>query len=200
MSLDGLRSELRSYLSILRADLVAIINSDYEDFVSLGGARLLGPSSSSSSSTGEGRGGEEDNTLGLRMRGPLERCGLEVKDAKEELGIIQMKLRKAMHRREAIRERKAQCRKLLGVNEQIAKVEEMLLIQQEQPAAESAGLQAGKQDGKALSVQTTTMSNRAQATGLRKVSPAHKKLDRCVRMSIDGHKGVVLRKSALINK
>ena len=177
MSLDDLRSELRSYLSLLRADLVAIINSDYEDFVSLGGARLLGPSSSSSS-TGEGRGGEEDNTLGLRMRGPLERCGLEVKDAKEELGAIQMKLRKAMHRREAIRERKAQCRKLLGVNEQIGKVEEMLLIQhQQQQPVES---EAGKQDGEALSVQPGTTSNRTMAAGLRKVSTAHKKLDRYI--------------------
>ena len=169
MSLEDLRSELRSYLAILRADLVAIINSDYEDFVSLGGARLLGTSSSTSTSKVPGRGAEED-TLGLRMRGPLERCGNEVSDAREELATLQGRLRTAMDRRDAIRERKMQCRKLLGVNEQIAKVEEMLLIQQPQDA----------QTGKALTVQTTGLAKTGsmQGAGIRKVSPMHKKLDR----------------------
>lgn len=172
MSLEDLRSELRSYLAILRADLVAIINSDYEDFVSLGGARLLGTSSSAiSTSNVPGKGAEED-TLGLRMRGPLERCGNEVSDAREELATLQGKLRTAMDRRDAIRERKMQCRKLLGVNEQIAKVEEMLLIQQPEQT----------QTGKALTVQTTGLAKTGSMLGggLRKVSPMHKKLDRSV--------------------
>lgn len=180
MSLDDLRSELRSYLAVLRSELVAIINSDYEDFVSLGGARLLGPGHSSTfnnkTSGGKGAGPEEEGTLGLRMRGPLERCGAEVAEAREELAALQAKLRTAMDRRDAIRERKAQCRKLLGVNEQIGKVEEMLLIQH--PTVDE-NITAGKQDGKSLSVQTNGLLKPNPAvTGSRKVSPAHKKLDR----------------------
>lgn len=112
VSLDDLRSELRSYLANLRSQLVSIINSDYEDFINLGGSHLLG----------------SEDQMSLRMRRPLEGISREIKDCKESLIELRDDLRIKLKRRELVRERKLTCRKLLAVNDQVIKVEEMLLI------------------------------------------------------------------------
>lgn len=112
MSLDDLRSELRSYLANLRSQLVSIINSDYEDFINLGGSHLLG----------------SEDQMSLRMRKPLEGISREITECKHNLENMRDALRIKLKKRELVRERKLVCRKLLGVNDQVIKVEEMLLI------------------------------------------------------------------------
>lgn len=112
MLLDDLRSELRTYLTSLRAQLVSIINSDYEDFINLGGAHLLG----------------SEDQMAYRMRKPLEGISREIREAREELESVRSALRDKLEKRERIRQRKLTARKLLAVNEQLLKVEDMLLI------------------------------------------------------------------------
>lgn len=171
-SLDDLRSELRTYLATLRAQLVSIINSDYEDFINLGGSHLLG----------------SEDQMSLRMRKPLEGISHEIKDCKSSLQDIRENLRIKLRRRELVRERKIVCRKLLSVNDQVSKVEEMLLIT---PAGTASSATAGnsKQDGGAdrpyLEEGLPTLSapnalnNRSH---VRRVSPAMmKKVDRYVK-------------------
>lgn len=115
MNLDDLRSDLRTYLAGLRHQLVAIINSDYEDFINLGGSHLLG----------------SEDQMTFRMRKPLENISREIRDAMDELGGVRAGLKVRMAKRDEIRGRKAMCRKLLGVNEQLHKVEDMLRIPSE---------------------------------------------------------------------
>jgi len=112
VNLDDLRSELRSYLASLRQQLVSIINTDYEDFINLGRSQLLG----------------SDDQMSYRMRKPLEGISGEISEAMDELVAIRAGLESRLNTREEIRRRKAMCRKLLGVNEQTQKVEDMLLI------------------------------------------------------------------------
>ena len=112
VNLDDLRSELRSYLTSLRQQLVSIINSDYEDFINLGGSHLLG----------------SEDQMSYRMRKPLEGISREIKEAMDELLGVKLSLESRLARRDDVRNRKATCRKMLGINEQIQKVEEMLLI------------------------------------------------------------------------
>ena len=119
MLLDDLRSELRTYLASLRAQLVSIINSDYEDFINLGGAHLLG----------------SEDQMAYRMRKPLEGISREIREAREELESVRTALRDKLEKRERIRQRKLAARKLLAVNEQLLKVEDMLLISSPQEAS-----------------------------------------------------------------
>ena len=155
VNLDDLRSELRAYLASLRQQLVSIINSDYEDFINLGGSHLLG----------------SDDQMGYRMRKPLEGISREVKEARSELQELRARLGSRLEKRDDVRTRKAMCRKLLGINEQIQKVEEMLLISTAVFATVGeAALSAGDEAMKA--------GLKAAAHGTRRVSSLTKKVDR----------------------
>lgn len=139
--LDDMRAELRQHLATLRQELVAIINNDYEDFINLGGSHLLG----------------SDDQMAVRMRRPLEGISTEIRDAKDELLAIRSILDTRLQKREEIRTRKAVCRKLLAVNEQLGKVEDMLRIAR--PAAKDGSVSKGQ-------------SSQASATAMQKESNA----------------------------
>lgn len=125
--LDDLRSDLRAYLATLRQELVAIINSDYEDFINLGGSHLLG----------------SDDQMSYRMRKPLEGVSREIQDAQEELTAAKRALEDRLRKRDDIRSKKLACRRLLGVNDQLIKVEELLHIQTPKSATTNPSTPAG---------------------------------------------------------
>ena len=125
--LDDLRSDLRAYLATLRQELVAIINSDYEDFINLGGSHLLG----------------SDDQMSFRMRKPLEGVSREILDAQEELTAAKSALEGRLRKRDDIRSKKLACRRLLGVNDQLIKVEELLHIQTPKSATTNPSTPAG---------------------------------------------------------
>ena len=124
--LDDLRSDLRAYLATLRQELVAIINSDYEDFINLGGSHLLG----------------SDDQMSFRMRKPLEGVSREIQDAQEELTAAKRALEDRLRKRDDIRSKKQACRRLLGVNDQLIKVEELLHVQAPKSASAVLSIQA----------------------------------------------------------
>lgn len=164
ISLDDLRSELRTYLQTLRNQLISIINNDYEDFINLGGSHLLG----------------SEDQMSLRMRKPLENITREIKECKNSLEEIRFELSRKLKRRELIRKRKLICRKLLGVNDQVNKVEEMLLISSHSTGINSLPYASG--DAQESSINTLSPGNALVArNNARRVSPSViKKVDRCV--------------------
>jgi hypothetical protein len=159
LSLDDLRSELRTYLQTLRTQLVSIINSDYEDFINLGGSHLLG----------------SEDQMSLRMRKPLEGISREIYECKNSLEEMRDELKMRLKKRELVRERKLVCRKLLAVNDQVIKVEEMLLIPS--AATDADALTVPGQDTSSNTAGNGTLAVRNMS---RRVSPAMaKKVDRC---------------------
>lgn len=164
VSLDDLRSELRTYLQLLRSQLISIINNDYEDFINLGGSHLLG----------------SEDQMSLRMRRPLEGISREIKECKMSLEELRDELKGKMKRRELVRQRKLVCRKLLGVNDQVMKVEEMLFISNHTLAGSNSGLYPSlgdTQDGSNTSL--TSGSALVARSNSRRVSPSMaKKVDR----------------------
>lgn len=110
-SLDDLRSDLRSYLTSLRAELVALINEDYEDFIGLG----------------MGLRGTVERALG-RMRLPVDEVRSEVQGAKEALEEVKAEVEEQLEERRKIREGKKLVKVILDCGEAVAKVEDMLGI------------------------------------------------------------------------
>lgn len=155
LSLDDLRSELRTYLQTLRNQLKTIINNDYEDFINLGGSHLLG----------------SEDQMSIRMRKPIESILKEIKECKLNLEDIRSQLSIKLKRRELVRKRKLVCRKLLGVNDQVIKVEEMLLISDH---SNSSGNGDYPHDQNAL----TPGNALAVKNNARRVSTLAKKVDR----------------------
>ena len=86
--LEELRGELRSYLAVLREELVQLINDDYEEFISLG----------------TGLRGEEDRLK--RLQAPLKVLGDEVGQVKSTLVSHQEQVQAKLDQRTALREEK----------------------------------------------------------------------------------------------
>lgn len=91
--LDELRGELRSYLGVLREELVQLINDDYEEFISLG----------------TGMRGESDRLK--RLQNPLEALRGEVEVVRDVLASHQDAVQEKLDERATLREEKA----LLGL-------------------------------------------------------------------------------------
>lgn len=163
ISLDDLRKELRLYLNILKNKLISIINNDYEDFINLGGSHLLG----------------SEDQMSIRMRKPLENIIYkEIKDCKETLVEIRFELSMKLKKRDLIRKRKLICRKLLAVNDQVNKVEEMLFISNIASTFTSSGDAQDSSTMNALSPSNALVA-RNNNSNARRVSPSiTKKVDR----------------------
>ncbi|TFK44741.1 COG complex component [Crucibulum laeve] len=109
-SLPDLRSELRDYLSVLKEELVKLINDDYEAFISLStdlkdeGARLE------------------------RLKRPLGGLKSQVLESRKELQLIQNAIQEKLKQRSILRERESLLHLLLKISESITRLESLLLI------------------------------------------------------------------------
>jgi hypothetical protein len=112
-TLDDLRTELRSYLSGLKAELVGLINEDYEDFIGLG----------------MGLRGTVERAMG-KMKAPIGQAKLDVLEARGKLDIERGDLEGLLNERRKVIEGKKLVRLMLDCGDSVTKVEEMLSIQQ----------------------------------------------------------------------
>ncbi|EDR11848.1 uncharacterized protein LACBIDRAFT_247029 [Laccaria bicolor S238N-H82] len=109
-SLPDLRAELREYLSLLKEELVMLINDDYEAFISLStdlqdeGARLV------------------------RLKMPISSLQHHVNISREELCVIQDAIQRKLTKRSNLREEKALLHLLLKISESVSRLESLLLI------------------------------------------------------------------------
>ncbi|KAF7782587.1 hypothetical protein Agabi119p4_1963 [Agaricus bisporus var. burnettii] len=109
-SLPELRTELRDYLSVLKEELVQLINNDYEAFISLStdlrseGSRLK------------------------KMRGPLVDLQDRIMDSRKELQAIQAAIQEKLDQRATLREEKALLHLLLKISESLTRLESLLMI------------------------------------------------------------------------
>ena len=86
--LEELRAELREYLTILREELVQLINDDYEEFISLG----------------TGLRGESKRLVGIQE--PLKDLGAEVESVRDTLRVHQDAIQEKLEERALLREEK----------------------------------------------------------------------------------------------
>ncbi|KAG0143983.1 hypothetical protein CROQUDRAFT_724244 [Cronartium quercuum f. sp. fusiforme G11] len=110
-ALDDLRVELRTYLSGLRAELVGLINEDYEDFIGLG----------------MGLRGTVERAMG-KMKAPVEEAKEEIETAKQQLEEERIGLEGLLNERRKVIDGKKLVRLMLDCGEAVTKVEEMLSI------------------------------------------------------------------------
>ncbi|KIK01394.1 hypothetical protein K443DRAFT_98669 [Laccaria amethystina LaAM-08-1] len=109
-SLPDLRAELREYLSLLKEELVMLINDDYEAFISLStdlrdeGARLV------------------------RLKMPISSLQHHVNISRRELCVIQDAIQRKLTKRSNLREEKALLHLLLKISESVSRLESLLLI------------------------------------------------------------------------
>ncbi|BGP14663.1 hypothetical protein JCM10213_001627 [Rhodosporidiobolus nylandii] len=110
--LEDLRSDLRTYLSTLRASLVGVINEEYESFIGLSlGLKHAHVSTSL-------------NTIRrpvLSIRGEVEHVQRELEDMRGEMSGV-------LEERKEVRERKALMRRLLATEDAVEKVEGLLSV------------------------------------------------------------------------
>ncbi|KAA1138355.1 hypothetical protein PGTUg99_032634 [Puccinia graminis f. sp. tritici] len=125
-TLDDLRTELRSYLSGLKAELVGLINEDYEDFIGLG----------------MGLRGTVERAMG-KMKAPIGQAKLDVLEARRELDIERGDLEGLLNERRKVIEGKKLVRLMLDCGDSVTKVEEMLSIQQPTLLANQGSLSHG---------------------------------------------------------
>ncbi|OAV99334.1 hypothetical protein, variant [Puccinia triticina 1-1 BBBD Race 1] len=112
-ALEDLRTELRSYLSGLKSELVGLINEDYEDFIGLG----------------MGLRGTVERAMG-KMKAPIGQAKQDVLEARSELEIERGDLEGLLNERRKVIEAKKLVRLMLDCGDSVTKVEEMLSIQQ----------------------------------------------------------------------
>lgn len=110
-ALDDLRTELRTYLTGLRSELVGLINEDYEDFIGLG----------------MGLRGTVERAMG-KMKAPVEEVKMSIENAKEVLQTERSGLEALLHQRRDVIEGKRWVRLMLDCGEAVSKVEDMLSI------------------------------------------------------------------------
>lgn len=110
-ALEDLRTELRSYLSGLKSELVGLINEDYEDFIGLG----------------MGLRGTVERAMG-KMRAPIGQAKQDILQARTELEIERQDLQDLLNERRKLTEAKKLVRLMLDCGDTITKVEEMLSI------------------------------------------------------------------------
>lgn len=103
--LDELRGELRSYLGVLREELVQLINDDYEEFISLG----------------TGMRGESDRLK--RLQKPLEMLRGEVEVVRDVLASHQDAVQAKLDERATLREEKALLELLQRLFETLSRAE-----------------------------------------------------------------------------
>lgn len=105
--LDELRGELRSYLGVLREELVQLINDDYEEFISLG----------------TGMRGESDRLK--RLQKPLEMLRGEVEVVRDVLASHQDAVQAKLDERATLREEKALLELLQRLFETLTRAESL---------------------------------------------------------------------------
>ncbi|KAI9507427.1 COG complex component [Russula earlei] len=109
-SLPDLRGELRDYLSVLKEELVQLINDDYEAFISL-----------STDLRGEGARLE-------RLRWPLGDLKSQILESRQELALVQDAIQSKLNNRSSLRDEKAYLHLLLKISESVTRLESLLLI------------------------------------------------------------------------
>ncbi|GAA98396.1 hypothetical protein E5Q_05082 [Mixia osmundae IAM 14324] len=120
-TLPGLLSELRAYLAILRRELTALINENYEDFLNLG----------------SGHGGLRDSDALLEgLKEPVVDIESKVTAVHSSLKDVQRDLNTSLQTRRQLRDRKATSRILLSTHAALQKLEALLGIPS--PASEAA--------------------------------------------------------------
>ncbi|KAI8377835.1 uncharacterized protein BYT42DRAFT_614487 [Radiomyces spectabilis] len=110
LGLERLKKELNEHLRFLKAELVELINEDYQDFINLS-TNLKGV----------------DKAMDDLQR-PLAQMGNQVQTAQSQFQDVLDKLRDELDHRTQVREKKASLKLLLNIHNSITKVEDLLEI------------------------------------------------------------------------
>ncbi|EJT49997.1 hypothetical protein A1Q1_00838 [Trichosporon asahii var. asahii CBS 2479] len=152
--LDELRGELRSYLGVLREELVQLINDDYEEFISLG----------------TGMRGESDRLK--RLQKPLEMLRGEVEVVRDVLASHQDAVQEKLDERATLREEKALLELLQRLFETLNRAESLDTASDDAERPKAVARLAGEY------TQLVYLRNKVQREGCKLAEVAEPRIDK----------------------